>query len=67
MFRAAVESSWRSHTIPKNGKHKEYALYAEHCLAMAEIATDQKSRIIAREMAAEWLVLADAVPLQPYP
>ena len=28
-------------TIPKNGKHKEYALYAEHCLAMAEIATDQ--------------------------
>ena len=54
-------------TIPKNGKHKEYALYAEHCLAMAEIATDQKSRIIQREMAAEWLILADDVRLQPYP
>jgi hypothetical protein len=54
-------------TITKNGKHKEYALYAEHCLAMARIATDQKSRIIQREMAAEWLILADAVPLQPYP
>ena len=42
-------------TIPKNAKHKKYALYAEHCLALAEIATDQKSRIIQREMAAEWL------------
>jgi hypothetical protein len=54
-------------TIPKNDKHKEYALYAEHCLAMADIATDQESRVIQQEMAAEWLVLADAVPLQPYP
>jgi hypothetical protein len=53
--------------IPKDGKHKEYALYAEHCLAMAEIATDQKSRVIQRELAAEWLELAGAVPLQPYP
>ena len=50
----------------KNDKHKEeeYTLYAEHCLAMAKIATDQKSRIMQREMAAEWLKLADAVPLQ---
>jgi hypothetical protein len=54
-------------TIPRNDKHKKYALYAEHCLAMSEIATDQKSRIIQQEMAAEWLVLTDAVPLQPYP
>jgi hypothetical protein len=53
-------------TIPKNGKHKEYTLYAAHCLAMAKTATDQDSRIIQQEMAAEWLVLADAVPLQPY-
>ena len=54
-------------TIPKNGKHKEYALYVAHCLAMAEIAIDQESRTIQREMAAEWLILADAIPLQPYP
>ena len=54
-------------TIPKNGKHKEYALYAAHCLAMAETATDQKSRIIQQEMAAEWLELADTAPFQPYP
>ena len=50
--------------IPKNGKHKEYALYAEHCFAMSEIAADQNSRIIQREMAAEWLKLADAFPVQ---
>lgn len=45
--------------IPKNTKHNEYALYAEHCLKMARIATDQNSRMIQREMAAEWLKLAD--------
>jgi hypothetical protein len=50
--------------IPKNDKHKEYSLYAEHCLKMVKIATDQKSRIIQREMAAEWLKLADAIPPQ---
>jgi hypothetical protein len=54
-------------TIPKNGKHRKYALYAAHCLALSEITTDQESRVIQQEMAAEWLVLADAVPLQPYP
>jgi hypothetical protein len=51
--------------IPKSDKHKEYVLYAEHCLKMAKIAPDQKSRIIQREMAAEWLKLAEAVSLQP--
>jgi hypothetical protein len=51
--------------IPNSDKHQEYALYAEHCLKMARIAPDQKSRIIQREMAAEWLNLADAIPLQP--
>jgi hypothetical protein len=48
--------------IPKNDKHEEYSLYAEQCLKMARIASDQKSRIIQREMAAEWLKLADAIP-----
>jgi hypothetical protein len=48
-------------TIPKNDKHKEYTRYAEHCLQMATLATDQDSRSIQREMAAEWLRLADAI------
>jgi hypothetical protein len=52
---------------PKNDKRKEYARYAEHCLKMVDAASDQKSRIIQREMAAEWLKLADAIahPLKP--
>ena len=45
--------------IRKVGKREEYARYAEHCLAMAKVASDQPSRIFLREMAAEWLRLAD--------
>jgi hypothetical protein len=44
-----------------NDKHKEYALYAAHCLDMGTIIQDQSSRAILREMAAEWLKLADAI------
>ena len=47
--------------IPKSDKHKEYARYAAHCLTMVTAAKDQGSRAIQREMAAEWLRLADAV------
>jgi hypothetical protein len=47
--------------IPKSDKHKEYARYAAHCLTMVTSAKDQGSRAIQREMAAEWLRLADAV------
>jgi hypothetical protein len=50
--------------LPETDKHKEYVCYAEHCLQMAKIATEQGSQIIQREMAAEWLKLADSVPLQ---
>jgi hypothetical protein len=52
---------------PKNDKHKEYARYAVHCLKMVPVAPDQKYRVIQREMAAEWLKLADANrrPLKP--
>jgi hypothetical protein len=46
-------------------KHEEYELYEKHCLKIAAIAPDQKSRIIQREMPAEWLNLADAISLQP--
>ena len=45
--------------VLKNNKHKEYARYAAHCLDMVVAAKDQESRSIQREMAAEWLKLAD--------
>ena len=47
--------------VPKNDKHKEYANYTGHCLRMAPVAPDQEYRAIQREMAAEWLRLANAV------
>jgi hypothetical protein len=47
--------------IPKNEKHKEYVRYAEHCLNMVTSAGDREIRTIQREMAAEWLRLADAI------
>ena len=46
---------------PKNDKHKEYARYAAHCLGVAPALTEQEDRIINREMAAEWLKLADDI------
>ena len=45
-------------------KHREYARYAVHCLEMVTITKDQNARSIQREMAAEWIKLADAI-LQP--
>jgi hypothetical protein len=44
-----------------NEKRKEYARYAQHCLQMVAAAKEQESRSIQREMAAEWLKLANAV------
>jgi hypothetical protein len=44
-----------------NEKRKEYARYAAHCLQMVAAAKEQESRSIQREMAAEWLKLANAV------
>ena len=48
-------------TVPKNNTHKDYMRYAEHCLNMVAATTDQESRSIRRDMAAEWLRLADVV------
>ena len=45
----------------KDDKHKEYAHYAEHCLQMVPRTPDQEYRSIQREMAAEWLKLADDI------
>ena len=48
-------------SAPKNDKHKDYAHYAAHCSYLETAAGDPDSRAIQREMAAEWLKLADAV------
>jgi hypothetical protein len=44
-----------------NDKHKEYARYAAHCLSIMPATKDQDADTINREMAVEWLRLADAV------
>jgi hypothetical protein len=46
--------------ISKNDKHKKYAHYAAHCLEMVPAASDQDFCAIQREMAVEWLKLANA-------
>jgi hypothetical protein len=50
--------------IPKDEKYKEYARYAAHCLNMLTITKDPEARAIQREMAAEWIRLADAAVLR---
>jgi hypothetical protein len=47
-------------TTPETDKDAEYARYAEHCLNMVAATTDQQWRRVQREMAAEWLRLAEA-------
>ena len=48
-------------TAPKNDQFKDYTRYAEFCLNMVASTGDQELRCIQREMAAEWLRLADVV------
>jgi len=40
-------------------KREQYVAYATHCLQLAKVAADQKSRALLREMASEWLKLAE--------
>jgi hypothetical protein len=47
--------------VPPKTKYKEYARYAAHCLKIVPAITDQEYRVVQREMAAEWLKLADKV------
>jgi hypothetical protein len=47
--------------VPKNDKFKNYARYAEYCLNMTAATSDQEMRRLQREMAEEWLRLADAI------
>jgi hypothetical protein len=53
--------------IPQNDKHKEYVRYASCCLDTVITTRDPEVRAIQREMAVEWLKLADIVihPLGP--
>ena len=37
---------------------EHYESYAQHCLTLAAQTVDRESRLILREMAAEWLKLA---------
>jgi hypothetical protein len=50
-------------THPKDQQsfeHRErYVGFATYCLQLAKMATDQHSRAILREMATEWLKLAE--------
>ena len=47
--------------VPTTNKHKEYSRYAAHCLGLAPALSKHEDRIINREMAAEWLKLADDI------
>ncbi len=47
--------------IPNKEQHKEYTRYAAHCLDLVTSIKSQNDRTINREMAAEWLKLADAI------
>jgi hypothetical protein len=53
----------------KINRHNEYVRYANHCLEMMSVAKDHDSRSIQREMAGEWLRLADTLvahhPVKP--
>jgi hypothetical protein len=53
--------------IPATDKRKECTYYAAHCRYLMTAASDPDSHAIQREMAAEWLKLADAIlyPLKP--
>src|ERR1700722_13549129 len=55
-------SAWEE-SMPalKNDKFREYTRYAEYCLNMVASTRDQELRCAQREMAAEWLRLADVV------
>ena len=57
----ACSSTRGGMTVPKDDKFKDYTRYAEHCLNLVASTGDQESRCVQREMAAEWLRLADLV------
>jgi hypothetical protein len=51
--------------VPDKAKHNEYARYAAYCLRLDTAPEASDCRSIEREMALEWLKLADAA-LHPH-
>jgi hypothetical protein len=47
--------------ISKADKADEYMHYAEHCMKTARTISDREPRILHRQMAAEWIKLAQAM------
>jgi hypothetical protein len=47
--------------ISKADKAVEYERYAKHCLKASKMLPNRESRILHREMAAEWIKLALAM------
>jgi hypothetical protein len=47
--------------VPNKDKHKQYARYAAHCLGVAPALTVEEDRAVNREMAVEWLKLANDI------
>jgi hypothetical protein len=39
----------------------KYMAYAEHCLAIARTVSSRDARVVLREMAADWTMLANAL------
>jgi hypothetical protein len=44
---------------PSIDKREQYVAFATYCLQLAKVAADRESRAVLREMAAEWLKLAE--------
>jgi hypothetical protein len=52
--------------VPDRADRKnEYGEFAEHCLHTVRMMPDQASRTVQRQMAVEWLRLADTLFSEP--
>ena len=49
--------------VPTNPTFKDYARYAMYCLEMVPASQDQDIRDLNRQMAVEWIRLAEAALL----
>jgi hypothetical protein len=49
-------------SIAADDKQNLYLEYAEYCLKLVKTAEPRQSRVVLRQMAADWLHLADRQP-----
>jgi hypothetical protein len=49
-----------THQEDQRSIRERYVGFATHCLQLAKVVTAQESRAILKEMATEWLKLAEA-------